>query len=290
MNRIGVDIGGTKIACSSFNVDGQVVFKQRVETPKSYEDIVHAVATLVRAAGDGTVGIGAPGSSGPDGLWRNANIVACNGRPFHADIEQGIGRPIRSENDANCFALSEAVNGAGKGKRVVAFFTIGTGLGGGIVVDGKLIRGAHGEAAEFGHMGLPWMTPDDWPPTPCFCGKAGCVEMYVSGTGLRQDYEKQNGVRLEGPAIVAAARAGDGLAQAALQRLQARFARVIGNIVNCLDPDIFVLGGGMAALPELVEDMPALVARHSFSGTTEPVIARAVFSDSGVRGAALLWS
>lgn len=158
------------------------------------------------------------------------------------------------------------------------------------MVDGKLILGANAEAAELGHMGLPWMDEQDWPPVPCFCGKNGCAEMYVSGTGLRMDYERVNGQRLEGPEIVARARAGDNLANEALKRMQSRFARICGNIVNCLDPDIFVIGGGLSALPEFVEQLPPLVTPWSFSGTAQVKVARALHGDkSGVRGAARLW-
>jgi fructokinase len=289
MNRIGIDVGGTKIAAASYDAAGQIVFEKRLATPKSYDLIVEAVASLSREAGAGPIGIGAPGSSAPDGLWRNSNIVACNGRTFHGDLEKAIGRTIRSENDANCFALSEAREGAGKGHRVVAFFTIGTGLGGGIVIDGRLLRGAHGEAAEFGHMGMPWLTEAELPPIACFCGKPGCVEMYVSGTGLKQDWQRVHGEVLDGPEIVKRARAGDKPARDAIARLQNRFARVVGNIVNCLDPDIFVMGGGLSELPELVEELPVVAARHSFSGKAEPRIARAQRADAGVRGAALLW-
>ncbi len=290
MNRIGIDVGGTKIAAAAFNSSGSYVFETRVATPRSYEEIVKAVAEIARQAGAGAIGVGAPGSSGPGGLWRNSNIVACNGRPFHGDLEQAIGRPIKSENDANCFALCEAREGAGKGHRTVAFFTIGTGLGGGIVIDGQLLRGAHGEAAEFGHMGMPWLKEAELPPIKCFCGKPGCAEMYVSGTGLRQDWMRVHGVTLDGPEIVKMARAGDAAASAALARLQDRFARVVGNIVNCLDPDIFVMGGGLSELPELVEDLPDIAARYSFSGTARPLISRAQHADAGVRGAALLSS
>jgi fructokinase len=290
MNRIGIDVGGTKIAAAAYDGAGKVVYEKRVATPRSYDLIVEAVAVLAREAGPGNIGIGAPGSSGHDGLWRNSNIVSCNGRPFHRDMEKAIGRTIRTENDANCFALSEAREGAGKDFSVVAFFTIGTGLGGGLVIDGKLLRGAHGEAAEFGHMGMPWLTEAELPPIQCFCGKPGCVEMYVSGTGLRQDWQRIHSETVEGPEIVKRARAGDENAKAAITRLQNRFARVVGNIVNCIDPDIFVVGGGLSELPELVEELPAVAAHYSFSGKAEPRIARALHADAGVRGAALLWN
>lgn len=295
MNRIGVDIGGTKIACAAFNAAGEIVHDQRIATPKDYSAIIAAVAQLVKAAGEGTVGIGAPGSLGPrDGphepLWRNCNITICNGKPLFTDLQTAIGRAIRMDNDANCFALSEAIDGAGKGHASVVFYTIGTGLGGGIVIDGKIIRGANGEAAEFGHTGLPWMDEADWPPIPCFCGKRGCTEMYVSGTGFVNDYARATGEKLSGPEVIARARSGEPAANAVLKRLQDRFARVVANLVNVLDPDIVVMGGGMASLPELVEELPAIVSRYSFSGAAKVKIARAAFGDaSGVRGAALLW-
>ncbi len=291
MHRIGIDIGGTKIQALTLDAEGTVLHDARIETPPDYDGILTAVAALVRDAGKGTVGIGAPGSSSPvTGLWRNANIVACNGRPFHTDLQAAIDRDIRTGNDANCFALSEAAHGAARGRPIVAFLTIGTGLGGGLVINGQLITGAHGEAAEFGHTGLPWLTDDDLPPRDCFCGKRGCVEMYVSGTGLTKDYRLTTGQTLTGPAIIDAARGGEPEAVAALARLQHRLARTCANIVNMVDPDIFVFGGGMSALPELVEQMPPLIAGYTFSGTATPDVVRAMFSDSGARGAALLWA
>jgi fructokinase len=291
MHRIGVDIGGTKIQAVALDAGGAVVHEARIGTPPTYDGLLAAVATLVQQAGEGTVGIGAPGSSAlQTGFWRNANIVACNGRPFHTDLQQAIGREIRTGNDANCFALSEAAHGAARGRDIVAFLTIGTGLGGGIVIGGRLITGAHGEAAEFGHTGLPWLADEDWPPPQCYCGKRGCVETYVSGTGLARDYLLTNGQELTGPDIIEAARRGDTRAAAALTRLQHRLARTCANIVNMVDPNIFVMGGGMATLPELVEDLPPLIAQYTFSRTATPAVVRAMFSDSGARGAALLWA
>ena len=289
--RIGVDIGGTKIDAIVFDANDQIIFEKRVDTPKAYEPMVKAIAGLVHEAGEGSVGVGAPGSGHPEtGIWRNSNFVASNGKPMLRDLEAAIGRPIRIENDANCFALSEAKDGAGAGFGVVAFFTIGTGLGGGLVIDGKIIRGAHAEAAEFGHTGLPWMTQQDWPPVHCFCGKDGCAEMYVSGTGLIGDYKRVTGEELSGPDIIAKARAGDAQGIAALKRLQNRFARICTNILNVLDPDIFVMGGGLSSLPELVEELPSLIAPYTFSGEAKPRVARAKHGgNSGVRGAARLW-
>ena len=289
--RIGIDIGGTKIDALVFAADDTIVFEKRIDTPKAYAPMIEAIGKLVGEAGEGAVGIGAPGSAHPvSGLWRNSNFVASNGKPMARDLEAVIGRPIRIENDANCFALSEAKDGAGAGHGVVAFFTLGTGLGGGLVVDGKVIRGANAEAAEFGHTGLPWMTQQDWPPIYCFCGKHGCAEMYVSGTGLEMDYKRVVGEILSGPEIIAKARKGDGGATATLKRLQDRFARVCANILNVIDPDVFVMGGGLSALPELVEDLSPLIAGYTFSGEAKAKVLRAKHGgNSGVRGAARLW-
>jgi fructokinase len=291
MARIGVDIGGTKILAMSFAEDGAVLFEKRVATPKTYRDIIAATATLAREAGPGAIGIGAPGSADPaTGLWRNSNATLSNGQALQRDLEAAIGQSIRIENDANCFALSEAYDGAGKGYGVVAFYTVGTGLGGGLVVNGKLIRGAHAEAGEFGHVSLPWMEPEDLPPLECICGHKGCAEMYVSGLGFSADYQRATGLELQGPDIIARARAGEAEAEAALKRLQHRFARIIGNLINTIDPDVIVMGGGMSALRELVEDMPQLARQHSYSRNALPKISRAVHGDSsGARGAARLW-
>ena len=194
------------------------------------------------------------------------------------------------ENDANCFALSEAIDGAGKGYAVVAFFTVGTALGGGLVVNGKVITGANGEAGEFGHTALPWPNESEWPMLPCFCGKKGCAEQYVSGTGLQRDHFRVAGEDISGKEIVSKARSGDTKAIASLLRLQDRFARVAANIACVVDPDVFVIGGGLNELPELVEQLPPLISRYSFSGTAEAKVVRASHGEkSGVRGAARLW-
>ena len=289
--RIGVDIGGTKIDAIVFDRADKIIFEKRVDTPKDYEPMIAAIASLVKEAGEGSVGIGAPGSANPaTGIWRNSNFVASNGKPMARDLETAIGRPIRIENDANCFALSEAKDGAGAGHNSVAFFTIGTGLGGGLVINGEIIRGANAEAAEFGHTSLPWMTAEDWPPVPCFCGKAGCAEMYVSGTGLIGDYKRVVGLEFSGPEIIARARAGEAAAGAALKRLQNRFARICAQILNVIDPDVFVMGGGLSSLPELVEELPPHIARYTFSGEAKAKVLRAKHGgNSGVRGAARLW-
>jgi fructokinase len=296
-DRIGIDLGGTKIDAIVLGRDGRVLFEKRVPTPKAYDAILAAIAGLVReaeahAAPEATVGIGAPGSAAPvTGLWRNANILSSNGKPMQADIERLLGRAVRLENDANCFALSEAHDGAGAGYAMVACFTIGTALGGGLVIDGRLRHGPNNEAAEFGHTPLPWPNESEWPLIPCFCGKAGCVEQYVSGTGLQRDYNKVAGQNLKGPDIVAKARAGDHQAKAAIDRLADRLARLTAAIVNVIDPDSYVIGGGLSGLPELVEELGPRAGRYAFSGAARVNVARAKHGEkSGVRGAARLWS
>jgi len=294
--RIGIDLGGTKIDAVTLAEDGAILFEKRVATLRTYDAIIGAIAALVEEAAAGerdvTIGIGAPGSASPvTGLWRNANILASNNKPFAADLEAAIGRKVKLENDANCFALSEALGGAGAGHGLVACFTIGTALGGGLVIDGKLRTGPNNEAAEFGHTPMPWPNASEWPLLPCFCGKQGCVEQYVSGTGLARDYERATDIRIRGEEIVARARSGDAEAQAAIDRLADRFARLIGAVINLIDPDIFVIGGGLSGLPELVDEIGPRAGRYSFSGAAKVRVARAKFGEkSGVRGAALLWS
>ena len=289
--RIGIDLGGTKIDAITLSLTGETLFEKRVATPKTYEAVVSAIRGLVLEAGEGSVGIGSPGSnSRKTNLWRNSNLLFCNGKPFQRDLETAIGRSVRMENDANCFALSEAIDGAGQGYAVVAFFTVGTALGGGLVVNGKLITGANGEAGEFGHTALPWPNESEWPMLPCFCGKKGCAEQYVSGTGLQRDHLKVTGEDISGKEIVSRARRGDAKSMASLSRLQDRFARVAANIGCVVDPDVFVIGGGLSELPELVEQLPPLISRYSFSGTAVAKVVRAKHGEkSGVRGAARLW-
>jgi fructokinase len=294
--RIGIDLGGTKIDAIVLSETGDPLFEKRIATPKSYGEVIAAIAGLAQeaakiAGGDATVGIGSPGSaSPPDGLWRNSNMTFCNGKPFAADLCSAIPLPVRIENDANCFALSEAQDGAGAGYGVVAFYTLGTALGGGLVIDGKLRTGPNAEAAEFGHTPLPWPNDGEWPLLPCFCGKAGCVEQYVSGTGLARDYNMATGRQLTGRDIVERAREGEFQAKAALERLADRFARLTAAIVNVIDPDIFVVGGGLSYLPELVEELGERASAYTFSGAAQIKVARAKHGEkSGVRGAARLW-
>ncbi len=295
-NRIGIDVGGTKIDAAVLSPAGAMLFDKRTATPRSYDALIAAIAGLAGEAGKlagagATVGLEAPGSQSPlTGLWRDANLTFCNGRPFAQDLQKAIALPFKAENDANCFALSEALDGAGQGYDVVAFFTIGTALGGGLVVNGKLRSGPNAEAAEFGHTPLPRPDASEWPLLDCFCGKKGCAETLVSGTGFARDYARATGRDIMGKDIVARVRADEAEARAALTRLQDRFARVCANIVNVVDPDIFVIGGGLNELPELVEELPPLVARYSFAGAAQVKVARAQHGEkSGVRGAAKLW-
>ncbi|CAN5340702.1 ROK family protein [soil metagenome] len=293
---LGIDLGGTKIDAAVLSEEGAILFEKRVPTPETYDAILTAIAGLVADAVEATgadvpVGIGAPGSASPrTGLWRNANILVSNKKPLARDLEAAIGRPVRLENDANCFALSEAYDGAGKGQGLVACLTIGTALGGGLVIDGRIRKGRNNEAAEFGHTPMPWPNESEWPLLPCFCGKKGCVEQYVSGTGLARDYERMTGQGAKGPEIVVRARSGEHQALDALERLADRLARLLAALTDTLDPDIFVLGGGLSHLPELVDGMPARAARYTFSGEADIAVARAAHGEkSGVRGAARLW-
>lgn len=294
--KIGIDLGGTKIDGVVLSPSGEAVFETRVATPRSYDAVIAAVCDVARqarnvAGGNAAIGMGSPGSRSPrTGLWRNNNLHFCNGRPFAQDLAAAVGGPFRIENDANCFALSEALDGAGRGHDVVAFFTIGTALGGGLVIGGKLRAGPNAEDAEFGHIPLPSPDASEWPLPQCFCGKIGCCEIFISGTGLARDHLKVAGVDIGSKEIVERARAGEEAAKASLARMQNRFARVMGLLVNILDPDIFVIGGGLSALPELVEEMPLLAAAYTCSGSAQVKVARAAFGEkSGARGAARLW-
>jgi fructokinase len=294
--RIGVDLGGTKIEALALSPSGEELFRRRAATPRTYDGVLRAIAGLVGAAeaeiGQGaTVGIGAPGSLSPaSGLWRNCNIEFCNGRDLPADLGAALGRPVRVENDGNCFALSEALDGAGAGAWMVYGVTAGTGLGGGMVVGRRLNRGHNAAAGENGHVPLPWLKPEDYPLPPCYCGLEGCAEQYISGTGLARDYRAATGEALAGEAIVANAMAGEPCAAAALERLRERFARFLSVIVNILDPDVIVLGGGLSRTPGFCESVAGRVPRYTFARDISVRFVPAVHGDaSGVRGAARLW-
>src|SRR5574341_2544400 len=239
--RIGIDLGGTKIEAAAINASGREIFRKRVTSPRGdYELTVKAIVALTNEAGEGSVGIGIPGAISPaTGLVKNANSTWIIGKPLKADLEKALGREVRIENDANCFALSEAVDGAGKGAEVVFGVILGTGVGGGIVVRKQVLKGVNAIAGEWGHNPLPLPTADDLPLPPCYCGRAGCIETYLSGPGLARDHELVTGERRSPEQI--AAESGP-----SIQRYEERLARALAGVINVLDPDVIVLGGGMS--------------------------------------------
>ena len=282
--RIGVDLGGTKI--EAIALDGaREVLRRRVPTPRGdYEATISAVSSLVRQIGAGTVGVGIPGAvSRVTGLVKNANSTWLIGRPLKQDLEKAIGREVRLENDANCFALSEATDGAGRGAEVVFGVILGTGVGGGIVVHGKVLTGPNAIAGEWGHNPLPAPQPEDLPLPACYCGRAGCIETYLSGPGLARDHEQATGKRLSAEQIAS-------LEEEALARYEERLARALASVINVLDPDVIVLGGGMSNVGRLYTEVPRLWSKHVFSDHVATRLVRNAHGDSsGVRGAAWLW-
>ncbi len=294
--RIGIDFGGTKIEAVGLDADGAVLAKKRVPNPGSYDAAIAAVADLLgfiesETGRTGTIGMGTPGSQSPrTGLMRNSNSVYLNGRRFGEDLEARLKRSVRLANDANCLALSEATDGAAAGAKAAVAIIIGTGCGGGLGGGGKLVEGVGGVAGEIGHVGLPWATADEAPGPDCWCGLHGCLETWVSGSGLQRDHQVRTGQALDAPAIVAAARGGDAAAVESFDRYVDRLGRAIAMVTNLIDPDVVVLGGGMSNVAELYERLPGVVERHAFSDRWEGRIAPAVWGDaSGVRGAARLW-
>ena len=250
-----------------------------------------ASSPSIEPAGGATVGVGSPGSTSPHtGLIRNANSTVLNGKPLLRDLAARLGRPIRLANDADCFALSEATDGAAAGRRVVFGVILGTGVGGGLVVAGELVAGPNGIAGEWGHNPLPWARDDERPGPHCYCGKRGCIETWLSGPGFAADYATHAGRTEEPQAIVAAAAAGDLAADAALHRYEDRLARALAHVINILDPGAIVLGGGLSAIGRLYDDVPALLPRYVFSDfVATPLLPPRHGAASGVRGAARLW-
>ena len=282
--RIGVDLGGTKIEAIALEGSREVL-RRRVATPRDdYDATVAAVASLVSGIGEGTVGIGIPGAlSRVTGLVKNANSTWLIGKPLQQDLERALQRKVRLENDANCFALSEATDGAGQGAGVVFGVILGTGVGGGIVVHGRVLTGPNAIAGEWGHNPLPAPTAEDLPPPPCYCGRVGCIETYLSGPGLARDYEQATGKRLSAEEIVS-------LGDEALARYEARLARALASVINVLDPDVIVLGGGMSNVARLYTEVPRLWSKHVFSDHVATRLVHNAHGDSsGVRGAAWLW-
>jgi fructokinase len=290
--RIGVDLGGTKIEAAALGAGGGVALRRRVPTPADdYAATVRAVRDLVlgiegELGASASVGVGMPGALSPaTGLVKNSNSTCLNGRPFDRDVMAALGREVRFANDANCFALSEAVDGAGQGARTVFGAILGTGVGGGIVRDGALIEGANAIAGEWGHSPLPWPADDERPGPLCYCGRRGCVEAFLSGPALARE-----GGSGAAETVAARAAAGDPAAESALARYEDRLARSLATVINLLDPDIIVLGGGLGQVARLYHRVPALWTPYVFSDAIATRLVAPVWGDaSGVRGAARLW-
>jgi fructokinase len=296
--RIGVDLGGTKIEAIALDPGGKLRVRRRVATPRhDYAGCLEAIAQLVRDVERETglaclpVGVGMPGAISPaTGRVKNANSVWLNGRELPRDLEAHLERPVRVANDANCFALSEATDGAGRGAESVFGVIVGTGTGGGVVIRGELLEGANAIAGEWGHNPLPWPAPDELPGPECYCGKRGCVETFLSGPGLQLDYEARTGVRADPTWIASRAEAGDAAAEASLARYEDRMARCLAMVVNLLDPDRIVLGGGLSNLFRLYPNVAARLPDYVFSDRVEtPILPPRHGDSSGARGAAWLW-
>jgi len=300
--RIGIDLGGTKTEIVALDPRGEVRLRRRAATPADYDGILDLLAGLVKqteadldapgaaeAAGPASVGVGIPGSLSPaTGLVRNANTQCLNGRRLDADLAARLGRPVRVSNDANCLALSEAADGAGAGFGVVFAVILGTGCGGGVVVDGRLLEGLNRVGGEWGHTPLPWMTPEEFPGRRCWCGQRGCLETFLCGPALAADWKGEGERNATG--ILAAAEGGDAAAAAALDRFFSRLARALAGVTNLLDPDAIVLGGGLSNMAPLYQRVPALMQPLIFGDVGRTRLLAARHGDSsGVFGAARLW-
>jgi fructokinase len=295
--RIGIDLGGTKIAAAAIDPAGLIAASRRIATPAGdYEATLAAIADLVAALESeigtrASVGIGIPGTIiAGTGLVKNANSTWLNGRRLARDVETALGREARFANDANCFALSEAVDGAASGLGTVFGVILGTGVGGGIVTGGRLLVGANAIAGEWGHNPLPAPDADELPGPPCYCGRSGCIETFLSGPGLAADHLRHGGAALSAPEIAAGARAGREDCRATVARYVERLARALASVINLLDPDAIVLGGGLSSLALLYEEVPRNWGRYVFSDTVATRLLPPLHGDaSGVRGAAWLW-
>jgi len=300
--RIGVDLGGTKIEAVALDGQGEILIRQRVATPvgdytATLRIITELVLSLERTLGQsGSVGIATPGAIAPDtGRLKNANSVCLNGQSLQVDLQTALQRSVRLANDANCFALSEATDGAAAGASVVFGVIIGTGTGGGIVINGQLLQGNNAIAGEWGHNPLPWLQAEELPGSECYCGKHGCIETFLSGPGLARDYAAMAGESLNVMQIVSQAEMGNAIAETSLQRYEQRMARALAAVINLLDPEIIVLGGGLSNIARLYQTVPALWGEFVFSTgvRNEPVRTQLLppghGDSSGVRGAAWLW-
>jgi fructokinase len=296
--RIGVDLGGTKTEIVAIDRAGAERERRRVATPAhAYDAVIECIAGLVRdveqqLGARGSVGVGTPGALSPaTGALRNSNTACLNGKAIDRDLGRALGREIRIANDANCFALSEAVDGAGRGASVVFGVILGTGVGGGVVVGGRVLQGRNAIAGEWGHNPLPSPGADELPGPPCYCGKRGCVETFLSGPGLARDFERANGERVTGAEVADRAQNRDPAAMQSLDRYLDRLARSLAVVINVIDPDVVVLGGGVSRIARLYDELPQRVSAYAFSDRLDTRIAAAVHGDSsGVRGAAWLWS
>jgi len=294
--RIGVDLGGTKIEAAALDEQGRFLSRRRVATPQNdYDGTTSAIVTLVQEIeaehGKASVGMGIPGVISPStGLVKNANSTWLNGRPLQQDLERALSRPLRVANDANCFALSEATDGAAAGASPVFGVILGTGAGGGIVVRGEVITGLNAIAGEWGHNPLPWLANGEWPGPPCYCGRSGCIEMFISGGGLARDHRESTGRDWSSVEIAQAAARGDAPAEEVLLRFEGRLARALASVLNLLDPEVVVLGGGLSNLERLYTSLPQKLGPFVFSDVVKTRIVPPRHGDSsGVRGAAWLW-
>ncbi len=295
--RIGVDLGGTKIEAIALSEQGEELARQRVPTPQSsYQDTLDAITGLVagietKLGCQGSVGVAAPGAISPaSGLIKNANSTRLIGHPLDRDLANALGRPVRTANDANCFALSEAVDGAAAGAESVFGVIIGTGTGGGLVVRGEVLTGPNAIAGEWGHNPMPWPRPEEWPGVRCYCGRMGCLETFLSGPGFAREFDEATGQTLTAKEIVALADGGDAAAAAALDRYEERLARALAHVINIFDPEVIVLGGGMSNIKRLYGNVPGLWGNFVFSDHMDTRLTPPRFGDSsGVRGAAWLW-
>jgi fructokinase len=304
--RIGIDVGGTKIEGLALSKDGREVARQRVSTPQGYEDVLAAIATLVKrletdAGTKGSIGIGTPGILQPGaGVMRNSNLLALNGKPLDKDLATAVGRPVRLDNDASCFVLSEAVDGAaartagadGGVADVVFGATLGTGVGGGIAIDGRVHSGANGAAAEWSHTTLPFLDVDagETSPYACFCGHKACIESFTSGRGLAGAYREVTGKDIPGPEVAIKAAAGDDAADRAFSIYEDRLARALAGVINLLDPRVIVLGGGLSNNERIFAGVRRTWERYTVAKDLRTQLVKAKHGDaSGVRGAAFLW-
>jgi len=295
--RIGIDLGGTKIEALAINEDGLELARYRVDTPRDdYDRTIEALVGLVNrleaeTGQTGTVGAGIPGSiSYKTGLVKNANSTWLNGRPLDKDLSRALGREVRLANDANCLAVSEATDGAAAGKRVVFAVILGTGCGGGVAINGRVHAGINGVAGEWGHNPLPWQRPEEYPGPECYCGMRGCLEMWVSGTGVALDHERVAGKRKTAREIIAEFEAGADDAVATVERFNDRLARGLATIINSLDPDVIVFGGGLSKAAHIYREVPQLLRKYVFGREVDTPLVQSKYGDaSGVRGAAWLW-